>query len=217
METFRKFHLCSGLKLNVEKTQVSWLGERRGSPDQLCPDLNLNWTTSFTLLGIKFNILNIKDTLDLNLENKITDITKLLNLYKHRNLSLMGKVTVIKTLAIPKLIHILTVLPNPTSQFISKLNEVFSIFLWKNKKGKINRNLLAQTLEEGGLKLTHIQSQIDALKIRWIRYLLLEENEWTNIFQSIVGIYDYHSILRLDPKSILSIAKKIKTLFGVVY
>ena len=213
METFRKFHCCSGLKLNVEKTQIAWLGERRGSPDQLCPEIELNWTTSFTLLGIKFNTLDVNATLELNLENKITDISKLLGLYKPRNLSIIGKVTVIKTLAIPKLIHLLTVLPNPKSSFITKLNEVFSMFLWKNKKGRINRNLLAQTLEEGGLKLTHLQSQIDALKIRWIRCLLLEDDVFTNIFQSITGLDDCNRILRLDSKSILNIAKKINNTF----
>lgn len=156
MDTFRKFELCSGLKLNVEKTQAAWIGERRGSPEYLCPEVELNWTTSFTLLGIEFNTLNGKDCLELNLKNKIIDISKLLGMYKQRNFSIIGKVSVIKTLAIPKLIHVLTVLPKPKPQFKKKLNEVFGMFLWNNKKGKINRNLLAQTLEEGGLKLTHM-------------------------------------------------------------
>lgn len=213
MDTFRKFELCSGLKLNVEKTQAASIGERRGSPEYLCPEVELNWTTSFTLLGIKFNTLNVKDCLELNLKNKITDISKLLGLYKQRNLSIIGKVTVIKTLAIPKLIHVLTVLPKPKPQFKKKLNEVFGMFLWNNKKGKINRNLLAQTLEEGGLKLTHIQSQLDALKIRWIRYLLVEDNDWTNIFQEITGLDDCNRILSLDSKSILRIAKHLKNDF----
>ncbi len=70
METFTKFHLCSGLKLNVDKTQVAWLGERRGSPDYLCPEIELNWTTSFTLLGIKFNTLDVSSCIEINLENK---------------------------------------------------------------------------------------------------------------------------------------------------
>jgi hypothetical protein len=81
------------------------------------------------------------------------------------------------------------------------------------KKGRINRNLLAQTQEEGGLKLTHIQSQIDALKIRWIRCLLLEDNDWTNIFQTTTGLDDCDSVLSLDPKSILNIVRKTKSSF----
>ena len=213
MDIFKRFQLCSGLKLNVEKTQAAWLGERRGSPDRLCADIALNWTTSFTLLGIKFTTLDVNACLELNLEDKIKEISKMLRQYQRRNLSLIGRVTVIKTLAIPKLVHILTVLPNPNLQFINTLNEVFSTFLWNNKKGKINRNLMAQALEEGGLKLTHIQSQISALKIRWARYLLIDASDWVNIFQDVTGYIDCDRILSLDPKSLLHIAKRTRNIF----
>ena len=136
MDTFSKFYRCSGLKLNIDKTLLAWLGNKRKCTERLCPEINLNWTTSFTLLGIKFSTLDVNKCLELNIQNKIGEITKLLNLYKWRNLSILGKVTVIKTMAIPKLIHILTVLPSPDSAFLKELNEVFSTFLWNHKKAK---------------------------------------------------------------------------------
>jgi hypothetical protein len=42
---------------------------------------------------------------DLNFRKKIIDISKILKSWQHRKLTLLGKVTVIKTLALPKLIH----------------------------------------------------------------------------------------------------------------
>lgn len=113
----------------------------------------------------------------------------------------------------PKLIHIFTVLPSPDPTFLKHLNELFSIFLWNHKKVKINRNLLAQDYDKGGLKLTHVQSQVDALKVRWVRYLLLEDDLWVNIFETVTGLTDCSTILDLDPKSLLTIANKIKNTF----
>jgi hypothetical protein len=49
---------------------------------------------------------------DLNFRKKIIDVSKILKSWQHRKLTLLGKVTVIKTLALPKLIHLLTSLPN---------------------------------------------------------------------------------------------------------
>ena len=212
VEMFKKFHLCSGLGLNEDKTQVAWLGEKRGSPERLVSEFELNWTTSFTLLGIRFSTLSADGCVDINLQGKIKEISNVLNRYKHRNLTIMGKVTVIKTLAIPKLVHVLTVIPNPKPEFFTRINELFALFLWNNKKGKVNRNLLAQGIEEGGLKLTHLESQANALKIRWIRALLLEDDELMNIFETITGL-NTSRVLCLDPRSITNITKKIKNNF----
>jgi hypothetical protein len=42
---------------------------------------------------------------DLNFRKKIIDVSKILKSWQHRKLTLLGKVTVIITLALPKLIH----------------------------------------------------------------------------------------------------------------
>lgn len=130
-----------------------------------------------------------------------------------KTIQLIGKITVVKTLIIPQIIHILSVLPTPDTIFLNQLNEMISLYLWNHKKGKINRNLMAQGYEEGGLKLTHIKSQIDALKIRWVRYLILENEEWVNIFQTVSGIEDWEGLLTLDPQSITELAGKVQNSF----
>ena len=213
IQTFQKFHQCSGLKLNMEKTIVAWLGAKKLSKDQIGTDLNLQWTSSFKLLGIHFNTQDIKSIHNLNLTSKLEEISSTLIQYKRRNLSIIGKVTVVKTLVLPKMIHILSVLPSPEDAFINRLNEMISQFIWNTKRGKVDRNLLAQNYEVGGLKLTHLRSQIDALKIRWVKYLILENSEWTNILQTVSGIDDCESLLSLDPKSINVIANRISNPF----
>ena len=56
------FYRLSGLKVSVSKTSAIWFGSAHDSTIKLCPDLSLNWSNTFTLLGIKFdsNLEHIK-------------------------------------------------------------------------------------------------------------------------------------------------------------
>jgi hypothetical protein len=47
----------------------------------------------------------------------------------YRKLTLLGKITVIKILALPKLIHLLTSLPNLPQAKINDLNSLFYNFI----------------------------------------------------------------------------------------
>jgi hypothetical protein len=55
----------------------------------------------------------------------------ILKSWQHRKLTLMGKITIIKSLALSKLVHLLTALPNLAR---SRLNEVTSLFYPKSLK-----------------------------------------------------------------------------------
>lgn len=129
---------------------------------------------------------DLGDITNMNFKNKLNDIEKLFRGYKRRRLSIMGKITVVKTLAIPKLVHSLSVLPNPSKELIKQLNEMISLFIWNNKNGKIARNLVAQDHDMGGLKLTHIQSFIKALKIRWMKMFLDSTNSSVSVFRTLL-------------------------------
>ena len=62
----------------------------------------------------------------------------LLERWKRRPLTPFGKVTVIKTLALPKVTHMLTSLPAPPN-FHQKLEKIFFSFLWDGKPPKMSR------------------------------------------------------------------------------
>jgi hypothetical protein len=92
---------------------------------------------------------------ELNFRKKITDVSKILKSWQHRKLTLLGKVTVIKTLALPKLIHLLTSLPNLEQALFNDLIKLFFNFIWDRKPEKIKRNTLIADFEDGGLKMIH--------------------------------------------------------------
>ena len=116
MSILHKFYQISGLKINVEKTKAIKFGVIGDSRMRLCDDMDLIWTHEFTSLGIDYNILDLDQITELNLKPKNLKMEKLSSIWKCRNLTLIGKITIIKTLMISKIIHILLSLPRPSEE-----------------------------------------------------------------------------------------------------
>ena len=81
-------------------------------------------------------------------------------------MALLGNITVIKTLALPKLIHLLTSLPNLPQAKINDLNSLFYNFIWNGKSDKIRRSTLIGDIYQEGLKMIDLQSLNIDLKSR---------------------------------------------------
>ena len=73
-----------------------------------------------------------------------------------RNISLIGKVTVIKTLALRILVQSVTVLPDSPIHIVKQIQDIFFNFLWNNKVDKVKRNTVIGNYEDGGLKMPHV-------------------------------------------------------------
>jgi hypothetical protein len=134
----------------------------------------LDWSASnFKLLGIDFS-LDLSSMPELNFRKKIIDVSKILKSWQHIKFTLLGKLTVIKTLALPKLIHLLTSLPNLEQALFNDLNKLFLNFTWDGKPEKIKRNTLIADFEDGGLKMIHLQQFNAYLKISWVKKNLFQ-------------------------------------------
>ena len=141
LDQFSKF---SGLKPNIEKTEAIWIGSETCSKEILCNDIDLNWNhDTFTVLGIKFNTC-LKDMIHLNYTDKILEISKLIKQWSKRKLTVMGRITVIKSLAISKIVHLLLSIPNPDVNMMKKLNVMFYKYIWNGSTDRIARNSLIQ-------------------------------------------------------------------------
>ncbi len=98
---------------------------------------------------------------------KSLEFEQCLDKWKHRKLSLLGKITVIKTFAAPKLIYPLTVLHDPPEHMIKRVRTKLFQFLWDNKPDKVKRNTIIQSYEKGGLKMLDIDSFITSVRASW--------------------------------------------------
>ena len=64
-----------------------------------------------------------------------------------RILTPLGRLSVLRTLLISKLKHLITSLPNPSADKVTKLNKTFFEFLWKSSTDKIKREIITQDFE----------------------------------------------------------------------
>ena len=76
----------------------------------------------------------------------------------------MGKVTVVKKFALPKLFFALSSLPNPPKSTIDRIKKIMYSFIWDSKPDKIKRSTLIQNYEKGGIKMINIEKFYNVFK-----------------------------------------------------
>ena len=102
LEIVEEFGKIAGLCLNVKKTKAIWLGKwakSRSNP------LGMKWTRSpVKILGVYFSY-DDKGNDELNFNQKLKVLQTKLDMWSSRDLTLFGKVMIIKTLGISQLIY----------------------------------------------------------------------------------------------------------------
>ena len=102
-----------------------WIGCEKFRGKTFNHKLKLDWhQTDFTFLGIKFSC-NLNTMVDINYTTKLKEIEKEIKHWARRILRPLGGLTVLKTLLISKLNHLVISLPNPSADKISLLNKMF--------------------------------------------------------------------------------------------
>ena len=212
INTLELYGSLSGLKVNTDKTQLVWVGKKRGSKEKLNTNKIFNWDTQeFKLLGIHFSS-NLANIPNLNYEKAIVEVESILKVWQKRLLTPFGKATILKTLVLPKFTHLFLSLPNPSGDFIKKFNSLIYNFIWNNKPEKISRNQLNMEYHQGGIKMIEINSFIKALKLTWIRKLYMTpESPWAHLTSFIVGSLD--KIILFGPQWSETVAKRIDNPF----
>lgn len=152
----------------MSKTQGLWLGNNQGRNNTMH---GIDFSkTAVKALGIYFS-RNRQECLRLNWDKLLEDIQNLLNSWKRRNLTLFGRVTILKTLALSKCNYILQNIP-VTKEILTKLETLLFRFLWKDKNDKIKRKQMIQSYENGGVKMIDVRSQLETFQIKWVQRLI---------------------------------------------
>jgi hypothetical protein len=167
LNTLEKFHKYAGLKLNETKTEAMWLGSKRKSNEK---PLNLKWVTGTKGLGIYFSY-NIKEVEEKNFTKKLKELKTLLAIWGQRDLSILGRITIFKSLAFSKTIYQCNNLA-VSEEFVKQLIQVAYNFIWQGKPEKVKRNTVIADYEHGGLRMLDIESFLEAQKVMWVKRLL---------------------------------------------
>jgi len=191
-DTIGKFSNISGLSLNKDKTEILKVNNQ--------VDIDKTWLKeNVKLLGITLN-RNLEKMLDINLTPKLKEIEDCLNVWKIRDLSLIGKINIIKSLASSKLIHTMSVLPSPPEWFFKELDKILYNFLWNSPVDRIKRKTIIGKYSEGGLNMVDCRSQNKALKVKWLHKLLNCKEE---ICDEFWALWVYHNIPDVDVEYLL--------------
>jgi len=177
-DIINKFSVISGLTLNLDKTEVLHIGNKKVTniiePAWLKSEVNL--------LGIKISKRNLKSP-DHNFEGKLDKIESCLKIWQHRNLSLIGRIQIIKSLASSQLVYLWSTIPSPTEYFFKILEEKIFKFLWNSSVERIKRQTITAPYNMGGLKMVDCRKQNKALKAKWLsnifqQQLLTQHDLW---------------------------------------
>ena len=182
------FASTSGLKVNYEKTEALWIGASKSSNLTFPSSKPITWANEKVFaLGVWFSTLEDR-SLNSNFIEKIEKIRGILDNWSARRLTLLGKITIIKTLAVSQIVYILSSLPTPPD-ILKTINSILYDFLWDGKGDKIKRTTMINNYAKGGLKMLDIQSFNESLKMKWIQGYLNEENKgkWKLFFDHYLG------------------------------
>ena len=128
------------------------------------------------ILGVHFTF-NHPLFCKLNFESIEKSLRGLLKGWSWRGLTLLGKIQVIKSFVIPKILYRAVLISN-RKEFVKKINTLLYSFVWKGKD-KVKRTAFINPIAKGGLKMPNIESMISAQRIICIkRYLSTDPASW---------------------------------------
>ena len=181
IQTILEYAKYSGLSMNFDKTKVIWFGLNNEPPEIYMPHLNFEWNpVKFKILGIEFTT-DLRNITENNLQIKIPEMQRELDSWSKRDITPFGKITVIKSLVLSKIVHILIALPSPNINIFKKINDMLYEFLWDGKPDKIKRDVIKLKLESGGLGMIDIILFDKSLKLTWLRRLIRGKSKWKDL------------------------------------
>ena len=166
LEVFGK---VAGPKLNREKTVLIWIGTACQRWSLSC--FGLHWTDEPVKYLGHHIAPDLQCALKIDWENKLEKMQKLLDNWRKRNLTLFGRLTIIKSLAISQVIHLMIVDAIP-STFLIKLNSLIFKFLWKSKIEKVKRCIVTEDYCEGGIRMIDVKRQMFSFRLKWLGMFL---------------------------------------------
>ena len=204
IELLDKFSKISGLKINYSKTLAITLGIDYNLDYDLDLGQEIRWQSKgqFTLLGIRYD-LEKENFTEVNYYSKLKEFEKTFKDWNARSLTIYGKICIIKSLALPKLIHLFSSLPNPPEDILKKIESACFKFIWEGKPEKIKRSTMYNSYDKGGFKLPNMKIFCMAQKLTWIKKLLDDTNtsKWKTLLLSEIEFFGGNYIWLIQNQS----------------
>ena len=120
------------------------------------------------------------DRTKLNWKKCIEKIRNTISNFKFRDLTILGKSTLINAYIVSNIIHLSRILP-PLRCHIKEINSIISNFIGQDRPQGYTYNNMHRVTKEGGFGLPHIETKANAAMVMWTHYHTIksEPNLWT--------------------------------------
>jgi exonuclease III len=162
----------SGLELNADKTEILRLNNAEAS--SVCFTYNNQLLRVQTVQKLKICGLyycnDIDEEYKLNVTDKIKKLSYQIKLWTPRNLTMEGKILIVKTFGLSQLIYNMQSYGFKETDLQNAERIIFK-FIWStsnNPNGidRISRNIMKNEYEHGGMKVTDVECLDRSLKLR---------------------------------------------------
>lgn len=194
-----QFRLCSGLRINYNKSEILPLGTVSNPP----------WTQNsifsvaqshITYLGIRIGKLP-SSLYNLNYPPLLKKISQELANWMDLPLSLLGRCHLVKMVSFARLLYPLQTIPLLLQHKDTKiLNEAISKFLWRNKRPRIAFTKLYLPRREGGISLPNVRIYNLACLLRISLDWVAQTSRYSNFYLETAMVYPYSLVALLHCK-----------------
>ena len=125
------------------------------------------------ILGIYFSSITQASNIKKNWIERLEKCKRTIKQWEKRNLSIFGKVTVIKTFLQSQFIYLMRCLVLPEDA-LSEINTLFYRFLWRRKNAnrkafeKVKRKVLITDYSKGGLNMVDMKIKQTSFQLEWM-------------------------------------------------
>ena len=188
LHVIKVFGKYSGLKLNNSKTEGMWLGSLRQCTNT---PLNISWPQKpLRFLGVYLSY-DQHQCENFNFTEKIRKCKQILTLWRTRDLSLYGKVQVVKTFIISQFLYVTSAIFIPDC-YVNDINKMIIDFIWSGRKPKLKRDVLFLPKNQGGLGLPDFSKMVHVTYIKWLKlYNATHDALWKQFFTYFVSVRNY--------------------------
>ena len=208
LSKIKKFSVFSGLHMNTNKTYAMQFNGNGEGEEYFH---GIKFVNNLKILGIIFSKFHCSRDISDNIDPKIESLERMCSLWSKRNLSLMGKVLILKCFGLSLFIHTMQSIGIKQDK-LDKVNSIFFRFLWDKGNGtgnriieKVKRTIMCNNIEDGGLKMINIKNMQASFYLHWVKKLLSPaDKSWkyipkkfieplggTSVFSSNVTLVDF--------------------------
>ena len=194
MKILEDFEKLSGLQCNIDKTKCVPIGGNYDLNNKICPDIKLEWASSFTILGLEVD--QKLEKLGNNFNRLHAKCKTIINSWKGKQLTIQGRITIANTLILPQFTYYCAILDTLHNGQINKIEHMVYNFIQNNaeptekRKRWIPEEIMFAPKHLGGLGCIRVKDFITSIKVTWIRrYAIQNYNDhWADLLDNMLGV-----------------------------